>query len=180
MIERWVQLKALISKLSAAVDVVAAVITCIVIASLCVLIFLAVMWRWILNNPIAWQYEATLVGFAWLIFIGMSMTFRTQEHMALTFVTNALNKNMRVYWLDAIDVFCIAFLAVGIVCSISVVQSSWPNYYMTIPVSRGIFYLPFPIGAAFSIVHLVDHILNRNAENVSGGDDGNTSIQEVS
>ena len=96
------------------------------------------------------------------------MTFRKQEHMALTFVTNALKKKHRVIWLNVIDVFLIAFLIVGFVCSVSVVESSWKNFYMTIPVRRGLFYLSFPIGAAFSIVHLVDHILNRNVGNVTG------------
>lgn len=172
-------MKAFIGKLSAALDALAAVITSVTIASLCILIFLAVFWRWILNDPIAWQYEATLVGFSWMIFIGMSQTFRTQEHMSLTFITNALNRKHRVYWLNVIDLACIAFLIVGLVCSISVVRSSWPNIYMTIPVSRGIFYLSFPIGASFSIVHLVDHILNRNEQNVSGFDAENAAGTEV-
>ncbi len=164
-------MKEFFEKLSRTVDSIAAAVTSVVIAALCLLIFVSVLFRWIFNSPLAWQYEATLVGFAWVIFIGMSQTFRTQEHMALTFITNALGKKMRVGWKNAIDLWCIAFMVVGIVCSVSVIQSSWLNMYMTIPVSRGIFYLPFPIGAAFSVIHLINHILNRNVNNVGGKED---------
>lgn len=164
-------IKELFEKLSVTLNKIASFIACVDIAVLCVLIFISVVSRWIFNNPIAWQYEATLVGFSWLIFIGMSMTFRHKEHMALTFVTNALKRPLRVVWMNVIDLLCIAFLAIAFVCSISVVQSSWANVYMTIPVSRGIFYLPFPIGAVFSIVHLVTHILHRNTDNVASVDE---------
>ncbi len=56
------------------------------------------------------------------------------------------------------------FLAAGIVNSTQVVQNAWSQYYQTIPVSRGIYYLSFPIGCAFSIVHLIDIILNRKPQ----------------
>ena len=55
----------------------------------------------------------------------------------------------------------IFFLIVGIVSSVQVVQNAWSQYYQTIPVRRGLYYLSFPIGAAISVVHLVDIILNR-------------------
>ena len=66
--------------------------------------------------------------------------------------------------MDIIDLVLIAFLVVGIVCSVSVIQSTWGTQYQTIPVSRGVYYLSFPIGCAFSIVHLIDIILNRKPE----------------
>ena len=169
-------IKERIERLSAAVDKVAAAIACVVIAALCVLIVVSVVSRWAFDSPLAWQYETTLVGFSWLIFIGMSMTFRHQEHMALTFITNALKRPLRVVWKNAIDIFCIVFLAIAFVSSISIVSSAWANFYMTIPVSRGIFYLPFPIGAAFSIVHLINHILNRNVDNVKTAADEDSLI----
>lgn len=172
-------IKTFMEKLSKTVDQIAAVITNTVMAVLCILIFVSVIFRWLLNNPIVWQYEATLVGFSWMIFIGMSQTFRTQEHLVLTFITNALKKKVRVVWINVIDVVCIAFLITAIACSFSILESTFQNSYMTIPVSRGIFYLPFPIGAAFSVIHLVNHILHRNVENVGGKRDLGEDEDEI-
>ena len=107
-------------KLSNALDKVATVITVALMVSLTILIFAAVLCRFILNNPISWQYEATLVCLSWVVFIGMSMTFKTSEHMCLTFITNKLPANTKAVWMDLIDLLLIAFLVIGIVKGIAV------------------------------------------------------------
>lgn len=149
-------------RLSKALDKVATVITVALMVFLTILIFAAVLSRFILNNPIAWQYEATLVCLSWVVFIGMSMTFYRKEHMRLTFIINAIKRpGVWAGWMDALDIIVIVFLLIGIKESISVTQSTWSTFYNTIPVRKGLFYLSFPIGAAFSIVHLVEQVLTR-------------------
>ena len=157
-------MKAFIHKLSNILDKISGVICAAVLAGLCVIIVYSVIMRFIFNSPVQWQYELTLVGLCWAIFIGMPMTFHKQEHLRLTFVTDKLPpKTWRIY-MDVIDLLLIAFLVAGIICSISIIKSTWSTIYKTIPVSNGIFYLSFPIGCLFSIVHLIDHILNRKNE----------------
>lgn len=140
---------------------VAELITGILMIFLTLLIFIAVICRFVFNSPLQWQYETTLVCMSWTVFIGMSMTFKTKEHMALTFITNALPPKARFIWMDAIDIIVIAFLVIAIMEGFAVTTSTWSLNYMTIPVSRGIFYLAFPIGSVFSISHLLYHIATR-------------------
>ena len=157
-------MKAFIHRLSKILDKSSGVICAAILAGLCVIIVYSVIMRFIFNNPVQWQYELTLVGLCWAIFIGMPMTFHKQEHLRLTFVTDKLApKTWRIY-MDVIDLLLIAFLVTGIVCSVSIIQSTWSTYYKTIAIRNGIYYLAFPIGCAFSIVHLIDLILNRRPE----------------
>lgn len=165
-LEGVVHIVKLLGKISDFLDAIASIVTVILVAFLSVLIFAAVLWRYVLNNPITWQYEVTLVCLSWVIFIGMSMTFKHKEHMSLTFITNRLKSKVKVVWLDVIDLVCIAFLVMGIITSISIVQNTWSQMYMTVALSRGLFYLSFPIGAFISIVHLVYHILTRDVSSV--------------
>ena len=81
-------------------DGIATFITTVLMIFLTVLITVSVISRWIFNSPITWQYEATLVCLSWVVFIGMSITFRQDEHMRLTFVSNAIkNIKIRNIWL---------------------------------------------------------------------------------
>ena len=157
-------MKTAIHQCSQILDKISAAVTGFILVALCVIIDYSVVMRFVLNSPVKWQYELTLVGLCWATFIGMPMTFRKQEHLRLTFVTDRLKGNSWRVYMDVIDVLLIVFLVLGIVNSIQVVQNAWSQYYQTIPVSRGIYYLSFPIGCAFSIVHLIDIILNRKPE----------------
>ena len=87
-------LKAL-DKLCGILDMIATFVTSVLMVFLTILIGVNVISRFILNSPIAWQYEVTLVCLSWVVFIGMSITFRNDEHMRLTFVSNAMPEKFR-------------------------------------------------------------------------------------
>ena len=158
-------MKAFIHQVSMILDKISGFVTGGLLVALCLIIDYSVIMRFIFNSPVQWQYELTLGGLCWATFIGMPMTFHKQEHMKLTFVTDNLKpKTWRIY-MDVIDVLLIVFLALGIFYSSKIIKTSWNQYYQTIAIRKGVYYLSFPIGAAFSIVHLIDLILNRKPEN---------------
>lgn len=151
-------------KFCAILDKIASIITVALMVFLTVLIACAVFSRFVFNNPIAWQYETTLVCLSWVVFIGMSVTFRMDEHMRLTFVSNAMSPKMRNIWLALMDLIVVLFLAYAGYQSIGVIKNAMPTIYQTIPVSRGWFYMPFPFGCFVSICH----IINTNCKRLTG------------
>lgn len=142
-------------------DKIASAVTVALLVFLTILITYSVISRFIFNTPVAWQYEATLVCLSWVVFIGMSVTFRNDEHMRLTFVSNAMPEKFRNIWLCIMDLFVLVFLVVAAYLSLSVIRNAMPTQYQTIPVSRGLFYMPFPIGCCFSVFHIVNTNLKR-------------------
>lgn len=163
-------MKNAIHQCSLFLDKICAVVTGFILVALCLVTDYSVIMRFIFNSPVQWSYELMLVGLSWATFIGMPMTFHKQEHMRLTFVTDKLKPSVWRVYMTVIDVILIVFLIVGVVNSVQVVQNAWGQVYQTIPVSRGIFYLSFPIGAAISVVHLIDIILNRKAAEAPSAD----------
>ena len=143
-------------KLCEVINNIASAITVAMMVFLTLLITWSVFSRFVLNNPVAWQYEVTLICLSWVVFIGMSMTFHNDEHMRLTFVANAMKPKTRAIWLSVMDGFCFVFLLIAGILSISVVQNAMQTLYQTIPVARGFFYLPFPIGACMSLFQIVN------------------------
>ncbi len=151
-------------KFCAFLDKIASIITVILMVFLTILIAWSVFSRFVFNSPVAWQYEATLVCLSWVVFIGMSVTFRMDEHMRLTFVSNAMPPKMQNIWLAVMDLIVALFLAYASYQSISVIKNAMPTIYQTIPVSRGWFYMPFPFGCLVSICH----IINTNYKRLTG------------
>lgn len=145
-------------------DKIASIVTVTIMVFITILVGVSVISRWIFNSPIAWQYEATLVCMSWVVFIGMSVTFRLDEHMRLTFVSNAMKPKVSYIWIALMDCIVLCFLVYAGYESISIIENAMPTLYQTIPVSRGLFYMPFPIGCAFSICH----IININYKRITG------------
>ena len=150
-----------LEKICKVLDMVASAVTVALLVFLTILITYSVISRFIFNTPVAWQYEATLVCLSWVVFIGMSVTFRNDEHMRLTFVSNAMPEKFRNIWLCIMDLFVLVFLVVAAYLSLSVIRNAMPTQYQTIPVSRGLFYMPFPIGCCLSVFHIVNTNLKR-------------------
>ena len=88
-----------LEKICKVLDTIASAVTVALLVFLTILITYSVISRFIFNTPVAWQYEATLVCLSWVVFIGMSVTFRNDEHMRLTFVSNAMPEKIRNIWL---------------------------------------------------------------------------------
>jgi TRAP-type C4-dicarboxylate transport system permease small subunit len=143
-------------KICEVINNIASAVTVAMMVFLILLITWSVFSRFVLNDPVAWQYEVTLICLSWIVFIGMSMTFHNDEHMRLTFVSNRFKPKMRAIWLFIMDMLCFVFLVIAGYLSISIVQNSMGTMYQTIPVARGFFYMPFPIGALFSLFQIIN------------------------
>lgn len=135
---------------------IASVITVALMIFLTVLIAYSVLSRFIFNKPVAWQYELTLVCFSWIIFIGMSITFALDEHMRLTFVPGALKGSTQNIWLMVMDAIVVFFLLYSAWSCVGQIQTAMKTMYQTIPVARGWFYMPYPIGALMSVCQIVN------------------------
>ena len=157
-------MKAFIHTLSEILYKISSWVTGFILVALCLIIDYSVIMRFIFNKPVQWQYELTLVGLCWATFIGMPMAFHMQEHMKLTFVTDRLSPKAWRTYMDVIDVLLAVFLVMGIYYSSMIVKTSWVQFYQTIAIRKGVYYLAFTVGAAISVIHLIDNILNRKPE----------------
>lgn len=150
-------------KLCKILDKIAGIITVALMVFITVIITLSVIFR-LVGHPMQWSYEATLVCMSWTIFMGMVVTFNRNENMRLTFISNALKPKARNIWLAVMDFLVLAFLIYSAYLSIGVINTAMSTMYQTIPVSRGIFYLPYPIGCVFSACQIV----NVNYKRITG------------
>ena len=153
---------AFLRKLSDTLNKVISIFSGVIMVFITIISFAGVISRFIFNSPITWTYELSIVCFSWVIFLGMSMAFKSKDHMSLTFITNALKApRLKMVWEEAIYVICIFFLIVAFYCGLEVSLSTWYQRYNTLPaVSKGLFYLSMPVGALASIIHISVHMMD--------------------
>jgi len=145
----------LLSKISDILDYAASTLAGIITVVLTTITLAGVIYRFVLDNPIVWVYEFTVVCFAWMIFLGMSMAFKRKEQISLTFLSEALPEGPRVWLNRLILIIVLIFLVISTREGLAVSQSTWYQVYNTVPISKGFFYASLPVSAVISFVHIL-------------------------
>jgi TRAP-type C4-dicarboxylate transport system permease small subunit len=157
-----------LERLSQILDDITSSLSGILISVLTIATLGGVFYRYVLGKPLDWIYELTIVCFSWMIFLGIAMAFKKNEHIAISFVVDNLPPKASYYLRQIINLICLAFLLVAAYHGILVTMSTMSLYYDTIPVSKGIFYLSMPISAIPASIHILVHVLRLRA-NYKGG-----------
>lgn len=153
-------------KLCKLMEKLSGVVTVAITVFITLIVTVSVITRYC-GYPLQWTYEATLVCMSWMTFLGMTITFKLDEQMRLTFVANALRPKTRHIFLAVLDALVFVFLIYAAYLSIGVIKTAMGTVYQTIPIKRGFFYLPFPIGCLFSACQIV----NVNYKRLAGLDE---------
>ncbi|MCF3935253.1 TRAP transporter small permease [Acuticoccus sp. M5D2P5] len=122
-----------------------------------VLIVTSVVFRYIFNSPLSWTEEASLIAFAWLLFLGAAICARENVHILIDLVAPRPG--------SAFDRLSEAFSAVvgAIVCglmawiSLRYTIGAYPMVTPIFRVSSAVYNAAAPVGFALVTIHLVIH-----------------------
>ena len=71
-----------------------------------ILLFLQVLFRFVLNLPLAWVEEISLYSMVWLCYFGCSLAIKKREHLKMEIITNFLRpKAKKVFDLISLVLF---------------------------------------------------------------------------
>ncbi len=105
-----------------------------------------------------------------MIYLGMAMAFKNNEHISILFIVNNLPPRIKYYWEQVINVLVLLFLAIAFYHGLKVTIGTFGQTYNTIPIPKGVFYLALPVGAVPSFVHVILRIFNmRKKHFIQGG-----------
>jgi TRAP-type C4-dicarboxylate transport system permease small subunit len=124
-----------------------------------ILTITGVVTRYVFNFPIIWLYETTMVNFVWLVFLGMSVAFKRQEHIRLDFLSDRVPRRFSGILQFIICCIVVMFLLFGIKEGLQVVRDTATEHYHTINLSTAWFYASFPVSAVISCIHLLHEML---------------------
>jgi TRAP-type C4-dicarboxylate transport system permease small subunit len=119
------------------------------------LVFVSVLFRYVLNRPLAWTEELASLCFAWLTFVGAYVGFRTRSHIRIDTLTIFLPSAVRRMILNLVDLCVLALLAVFIWQGFSLTMITWSLEFPAMEISRGYLYVSLPVGACLMVMAIL-------------------------
>lgn len=147
-------------QLSNIVESIEKVISIILIAAIMIILFLAVIYRYFLKDPIFWANEASIFMMAWLTFLGGSLSLKYRSQAAITMLVNRLSKknqhilNIVTHIIILIFIGILLYYSYSWVLNLSDIKSSSMRIPMWIP------YLSVPVGLTFAFIHILDQLID--------------------
>lgn len=139
---------------------------CMGIAAVALLIMVTVIpigifARYVLNGALAWPEPVAIVCMIIFTFIGAPVGFRAGTHICVTMVTDRLQPNAQRLLLRLCDLLMIATCLVIFQASYSLCVAMWSQSLASLPwITYGEMYLPIPIGALFTLLFVIERLLN--------------------
>lgn len=139
---------------------------CMVIAAVALLIMVTVIpigifARYVLNGALAWPEPVAIICMIIFTFIGAPVGFRAGTHICVSMVTDRLSPAGQRLLLRLCDLLMVATCLIIFQASYSLCEAMWIQPLASLPwVTYGEMYLPIPIGALFTLLFVVERLLN--------------------
>ncbi|MDR0440242.1 MAG: TRAP transporter small permease [Candidatus Accumulibacter sp.] len=122
-------------------------------AVIIVSVSLQVFYRYVLNDPLTWSEELARFSFMWMVFLGLGLAERDDQHIAVDFFVGKMPSGMQKIIRIAVDVFCIVVLAVACYQSLGVIRVQAAMRSVALNISMAYFAVAVPIGFAILCVY---------------------------
>ena len=128
---------------------------------------LQVVWRFVLNSPLAWVLEVSVILMVWATMLSGYIGVRRNSHLSADFLGLTMKPATR-WVLDGLTMLlCLVFLAVYGWTSLDVIDAMEGIPFTSIPVTQPALYWSLPVGAALMalavLARLGEHATRRAA-----------------
>lgn len=138
-----------------AFDRVAEGVLAALMAAMCVLVFVGVVFRYVLLDPISWTEEVGRFCLVWVSFIGTYLAHRRSQHIAVTVLVDGLTparqRQVRLVVSVLLAVFMVMLMVQG-----TAYTTAFARYYSPIlELPLGIVYAALPVAATMMLVAIL-------------------------
>jgi TRAP-type C4-dicarboxylate transport system permease small subunit len=137
-----------------------AVVLITLVAVMTVVVFLQVVYRYVLTQPLHWSEEMARFLFVWLSILGATLGLQKRGHFGLDFFYRMLPNKGRRFLQFIIYLLMGCVILVILVQGIKLVQTTVLQESPAMGISMGWAYACLPVGAALMAVHLLVIFIN--------------------
>lgn len=123
------------------------VMTCIV--------FVSVVFRYVLNSPLAWSEELASMLFAWLTFVGAYVAARSRSHVSIDTLVIFLPDGIRRGLDRLVDAGVLVLLAIFAWQGFRLTVTTWDLEFPAMEISRGYLYVSLPIASCLMALAVI-------------------------
>jgi len=121
--------------------------------------FYGVIMRYLLNAPVVWLMELSIIMYAWLTFIGAAIAFKRHQHIKINILENRLQGVAKKYLLIFIQVLVLVFIFFAFFGGMQLVQATLLQRYRTVNLPVAVFFAPLVFSMAMSFVFVIERTI---------------------
>lgn len=119
------------------------------------IVFVSVVFRYVLNSPLAWSEELASLLFAWLTFVGAFVGIRARSHISIDTLVIFLPDGARQALSRLVDVGVFLLLVVFAWQGFRLTLTTWDLEFPAMEISRGYLYASLPVAACLMALALI-------------------------
>ena len=120
---------------------------------------LQIFTRYVLGYQIGWTYEATVVGFMWVVAFGGSYASRLREHVSFSMVYDKMSERGRAMTEVITNIFIIAAFIIMFVPVLSFVDFMKIKKTAVLKIPISALYAPFIYFIVSSVIYIIRDII---------------------
>jgi TRAP-type C4-dicarboxylate transport system permease small subunit len=124
------------------------------VAIMTVVVFLQVVYRYVLTQPLYWSEELARYFFVWLSILGATLGLQKRGHFGLDFFYRMLPDKGRRFLQFLIYLLMGCVVLVILIQGIKLVQKTVLQQSPAMGISMGLAYACLPVGAGLMVIHL--------------------------
>lgn len=118
----------------------------VLLALLCIVTFLQVFARYVLNYPLYWSEELARYVFVWLTFIGFGIAVQRRSEMSVAYFVDLLSEKTKVIIEFGIRILTLLFLLLATYQGVILAFESWDILTIALELPWTYIYLAIPVG----------------------------------
>lgn len=130
----------------------------ILVMAMAVIVGLQVLFRYVLNSPLAWSEELAKIILIWMVFWGSAVAVRRNEHLAVTVFIDRLPPTWRLFCEIITKVLVLVFLSVLTVAGSQIMLATRGLATPALGVSRFWVYIIVPLSCIIMFVQISQSI----------------------
>lgn len=120
-----------------------------------VVVFLQVVYRFVLDNPLAWTEETARYLLVWITFLGAAYAMGSKAHIGVDLFMNMLPKSLRKILLIITTLLSLVFFAVMVTQGYILSQRTMMQTSPAMGLPMGYVYLVIPISGVLLMINLL-------------------------
>jgi TRAP-type C4-dicarboxylate transport system permease small subunit len=136
-----------------------------------ILTFLQVIFRYCIEQPLAWSEEGAKYLFMWATYTGASIAFYEGKHINVTLLTDLFSTRVKAALYLLADACCLWFLSVFVYQGFIVSQRVFAlgQFSPSLPwLPIGVTYLAIPVGCLFMFCNVLAYAIRHSHTMVTG------------
>ena len=134
-------------------------ISTVLMAAVVLILFYAVVMRYVLKMPPGWSMEVGKFLFLWMIMFCAALVTREQSHIGINFVVGLMPPKARFAWLTLVRVMMIGFCYVMVRYGLAILPAVSEAKSPTMDISMGYMYASVPVCGLLMGLYLVEIII---------------------